>query len=275
MADEETMTDPEMEDETTEATDAEETAFDEGEEIGDTTADEEGDPDGDDPDEDEAPEEGLPRGVRKRIDTLTAKRRAAERRAEEAEKESERLRKLTGAGDPKAILAVAKRHGILPDLVGADEAKGLVDLGNAESRLSLLRDTLDDLEDSGEGETELGGKTYTAGQLRKLRRQAEREVEELREAYGPIRKTLSARTAKLLRLGLAAEKEAARGKQAPKAKARVSRKPDPEEDETPPARVGVRTRPQGHGAGATGANAKDRLRQFTMDLARRTEHRRE
>ncbi len=244
----------------------------------------------DDPDADaddtpeEDPDAGLPKGVRKRIDTLTAKRRAAERRAEASEAECARLRKLCGADDPKAILDVARRHGILPDRLGADEAKGLADLERREGRLSVIRDALDDLEDSGEGEVELGGKRYTAGQLRKLCRQTERDVEELREAYGEFRKSLSARTAKLLRLGLAAEKEATRaGKRKPadrKARqARTAREEDPEAlEDLPrrprPERGASRREPREGGAEDRGMSARERLRRMTMDIARGAERRR-
>ena len=163
-------------------------------------------------------------------------------------------------------------------LLGADEAKGLADLERREGRLSVIRDALDDLEDSGEGEVELGGKRYTAGQLRKLCRQTERDVEELREAYGELRKSLSARTAKLLRLGLAAEKEATRaGKRKPAGRkarqARTAREEDPEElDDLPrrprPERGASRREPGEGGAEDRGMSARERLRRMTMDIAR-------
>lgn len=254
-----------------------------GAEPSDETEDEESedDPDEDPDDPQEDPDEGLPKGVKKRIDTLTAKRHAAERRAEASEAECARLRKLVGADDPKAIIDVAKRHGILTDLIGADEAKGLVELDRKERQLSIISDTLDDLEDSEENEVELGGKSYTAGQLRKLRRQTERDLEELREAYSDIRKSLSARTAKLLRLGLAAEKEAARaGKQKSAGKKARQTKTERVDDFDDPPRTQSQRRtprrePRERGVETGGMSARDQLRRFTMDIARRTERRRE
>ena len=159
----------------------------------------EGDPDpdaaeeGEDPtddgeaEDDDAEDEGegaLPRGVRQRLAKVTAKRRAAEARAKELEDEVARLRDR--AESPALYRALAERHGILPDLIGEREAKGLRDLDEAERGAEALRDLLEELEDNGESETELDGRTVTRAQLRKSLREQERRARDLRERHGEV-----------------------------------------------------------------------------------------
>ena len=159
----------------------------------------EGDPDpdaaeeGEDPtddgeaedEDDEAEGEGaLPRGVRQRLAKVTAKRRAAEARAKELEDEVARLRDR--AESPALYRALAERHGILPDLIGEREAKGLRDLDEAERGAEALRDLLEELEDNGESETELDGRTVTRAQLRKdsaLVRKTKRDLDRIRPLF--------------------------------------------------------------------------------------------
>ena len=201
----------------------------------------EGDPDpdaaeeGEDPtddgeaEDDEAEDEGegaLPQGVRKRLAKVTAKRRAAEarakvtakRRAAEArakELEDEVARLRDRAESPALYRALAERHGILPDLIGEREAKGLRDLDEAERGAEALRDLLEELEDNGESETELDGRTVTRAQLRKSLREQERRARDLRERHGEVGERLRRRTLALVKLGLAAEKaQAARAAKA-------------------------------------------------------------
>ncbi len=208
----------------------------------------EGDPDpdaaeeGEDPtddgeaEDDDAEDEGegaLPQGVRKRLAKVTAKRRAAEARAKELEDEVARLRDR--AESPALYRALAERHGILPDLIGEREAKGLRDLDEAERGAEALRDLLEELEDNGESETELDGRTVTRAQLRKSLREQERRARDLRERHGEVGERLRRRTLALVKLGLAAEKaQAARAAKAPKAKAAESK---PRGDAGRPARV--------------------------------------
>lgn len=175
-------------------------------------------------------EGGLPRGVKRRLDKLTAKFRAAERERDEAQSEVERLKALSGERDPKVLLAVAEKHGILPEIMGARDAEGLRKLEKAEASLNTLEDLLDELEDSGESEATVSGKSYTLGELRRMRRQAEREQESLRETFLSVRKELSKRTAKLLKLGLAAEAARAKGKAESLKRKRVAEAEDEDED---------------------------------------------
>ena len=172
--------------------------------------------DGDDKDGD------LPQGVRKRLAKVTAKRRRAEARAKArakaAEEEAARLRDR--AEDPALYRALAERHGILPDLIGERDAKALRDLDDATRSAEALQDLLEEMEDNGESETEVAGKTVTRAQLRKSIREHRRRADDLRERCGDLGQRLRRRTLKLIKLGLAAEQEQGkRQAKAPAAKA--------------------------------------------------------
>ncbi len=207
----------------------------------------------------------LPRGVRRRLDKLTAKWRTAQRERDEAQGEVARLKAMSGEGDPKVLMAVAEKHGILPELVGAREAEGLRKLERAEARLGMLEDLLDDLEDSGETEATISGKSYTLGELRRMRREAAKEQESLKEGYLSVRKELSKRTAKLLKLGLKAEAAQAKGKRRAEAEDEDS---DWDEDDVPgrkarkvlkPKKSPMRKRSEDWGDG------RDRSRRFIIE----------
>lgn len=177
--------------------------------------------------EEESSDDGLPKGVQRRLSKLTRKRKEAEARAKELEAEVEKLR--ARSGDEKLYFNVAKKHGILPELLDARTVKGLDALSEVDESISALRDVLDDMEDSGESEVELGGKTVTRGAVRKRLRELEAQRSSLREDFGDVPKELGRRVAKLLKLGLAAEKAAAEQKQ----RKRV-RPDDEDEDEDEP-----------------------------------------
>lgn len=164
--------------------------------------DEDGEEEGDEPED----EPELPRGVQRRFAKLTKRRKEAEARVKALEAENAALRERSG--DAKLYFAAAKRHGILPELLDARTVKGLDDLSETEETLESLRDVLDDMEDSGENEMSLGGKTVTMGQVRKQVRALEKKRNGLREEFGEVPRELGRRVAKLLKLGLAAEKAA-------------------------------------------------------------------
>ncbi|HIV08758.1 MAG TPA: hypothetical protein IAC79_01415 [Candidatus Spyradenecus faecavium] len=188
-----------------------------------TREDEPEDPEADD--EDDGDKDGdLPQGVRKRLAKVTAKRRAAEARAKAAEEEAARLRDR--AEDPALYRALAERHGILPDLIGDRDAKALRDLDDATRSADALQDLLEEMEDNGDSEADVGGKTVTRAQLRKSIREHRRRADDLRERCGDLGQRLRRRTLKLIKLGLAAEQaQAKRPAKAPKAKANQDPRP--------------------------------------------------
>lgn len=186
-----------------------------------TREDEPEDPEADDED---GKDGDLPQGVRKRLAKVTAKRRQAEARAKAAEEEAARLRDR--AEDPALYRALAERHGILPDLIGDRDAKALRDLDDATRAADALQDLLEEMEDNGESETEISGKTVTRAQLRKSIREHRRRADDLRERCGDLGQRLRRRTLKLIKLGLAAEQ--AQGKRQAKApQAKASPEPRP------------------------------------------------
>lgn len=176
--------------------DTQEEPSDEGEGDDDTEADE------------DQSSDSTPEGVKRRFATLTAKRRAAEARVTELEAENTRLREASGMEDPMVYVAVAEKYGILPQITDTKTAKALGEMNNLEGRIDFLRDTLDRMEDREETEIVLQGETFMRADLRQELRRAERHYHDLKDHYGNVGKSLSERTAHLLRLGLAAEKAA-------------------------------------------------------------------
>lgn len=202
--DEEVDTSEEVETEDEEETD------DEGD-----TSDEDGDESDDEEDGAEAGN-GLPEGVKRRFAKLTKQRKTAEERAAKAEKELEALRERSGETSPKLLMAVAQKHGILPRLLSAKDAKDIERADKLESRIDVLEETLEELEDNGENEIVIGGETYTRAQLRKNLRKAKSEYSDIEDTIRDTRKTLAARCRKLIELGLEAEKAEKSGKKKPK-----------------------------------------------------------
>ena len=193
------------------------TQLDDGQEDDEGVGEEEDDDEADDSeseeetedDEEEAEEDdGTPEGVKRRFATLTKKRREAEARVAELEEEVERYRSRSGQDSPAVYLALAQKHGILPELTDARTAKALAEIGDIEGRVEFLRDTLDDMDDDQTNEITLSGHEYTRSELRKELRKAERRLSDLRDDFGDTGKRLKERTVKLIRLGLAAEKAA-------------------------------------------------------------------
>lgn len=193
------------------------TQLDDGQEDDEGVGEEEDDDEADDSeseeesedDEEEAEEDdGTPEGVKRRFATLTKKRREAEARVAELEEEVERYRSRSGQDSPAVYLALAQKHGILPELTDARTAKALAEIGDIEGRVEFLRDTLDDMDDDQTNEITLSGHEYTRSELRKELRKAERRLNDLRDDFGDAGKRLKERTVKLIRLGLAAEKAA-------------------------------------------------------------------
>lgn len=225
------------EDEFEDEADTSEDEVDEGDEEETDDEGDTSDEDGDEPDEEEDGAEagdGLPEGVKRRFAKLTKQRKTAEERAAKAEKELEALRERSGETNPKLLMAVAQKHGILPRLLSAKDAKDIDRADKLEGRIDVLEETLEELEDSGENEIVIGGETYTRAQLRKNLRKAKSELADFEDSVKETRKTLAARCRKLIELGLEAEKAAKSGKKKPK--------PASREDDDPPAKKKAKKR---------------------------------
>ena len=189
-------------DEREEVDDAEEEEEAEEEEDGEESEDAEEDDEGEDEDEDEEDGDGekddglkdMGKRAQKRIGKLTGEVKDLKRELEEA-------RRLTG-DDGKAILAAAETAGILPQLMSADEAKGIRELDSKTGAAKYLKKLLR----SDDDEFEIGGETrsrrWVQGELDDL----EDEIGELRERYGAKRRELSEKSKEIFELGMAAKK---------------------------------------------------------------------
>ena len=177
-------------DETGEDESGEDADEDEEDEDGDAEEDEDGDGD----DEEDDGEKGMGKRAKLRIGKLTGEVKDLKRELEEA-------RKLSG-DDGKAILAAAESAGILPQLMSADEAKGIKELDSKTSARKYLKKLLR----SDDDEFEIGGETrsrrWVQGELDDL----EEEIDGLRERYGAKRRELAEKSKRIFELGLAAQK---------------------------------------------------------------------
>ena len=164
----------------------------EEEEDGDGEEEDEDDEDGDGEKDDELKDMG--KRAQKRIGRLTGEVKDLKRELEEA-------RRLTG-DDGKAILAAAETAGILPQLMSADEAKGIRELDSKTGAMKYLKKLLR----SDDDEFEIGGATrsrrWVQGELDDL----EDEIGELRERYGAKRRELAEKSKEIFELGMAAKK---------------------------------------------------------------------
>ena len=193
---------PETVDETDEDEEAEEDEEESEEEDDEESEEEEDDGDDEDDDEDEEDEDddededlkGVGERAKKRIGKLTGEVKDLKRELEEA-------RKLTG-DDGRAILAAAETAGILPQLMSADEAKGIKELDSKTSAKKYLKKLLR----SDDDEFEIGGETrsrrWVQGELDDL----EEEIGELRERYGAKRRELAEKSKRIFELGMVAQK---------------------------------------------------------------------
>lgn len=142
----------------------------------------------------------------KRIGKLTAKRHEAETRAEQAERERDAAKAeaetaRTKYGD-RDILAAAKLTGILPELLGKDEADTLKRADQLQANIDQLEATLDDYPEGYEGQD---GKTVTPQQLRAWLRSARADLREIGDDAATLRKRKADEVRELLALGKAAK----------------------------------------------------------------------
>lgn len=193
----------ELEDEDGDSTDAdgddedagEDDADDDGEEDDDESEDDEDEESEDDEDEGKSKDrESMGKRAQKRIGKLTGEIKDLKRELEEA-------RKL-GGDDGKAILSAAETAGILPQLMSAEEAKGIQLLDSKTGVAKYLKKLLR----SDDDEFEIGGETrsrrWVQGELDDL----QDEIGDLREKYGKKRTELAEKSKKVFELGMAAMK---------------------------------------------------------------------
>lgn len=218
----------EDEDEAAEETDEDDEAGDDDADDGsddedDGSEDDDDDEESDDDDDDEkkSDREAMGKRAQKRIGKLTGEIKDLKRELEDA-------RKLSG-DDGKAILSAAETAGILPQLMSAEEAKGIQQLDSKTGVAKYLKKLLR----SDDDEFEIGGETrsrrWVEGELDDL----QEEIGELREKYGAKRSELAKKSKQVFELGMAAmkagwkpgEKKETKTKKAKKASAPTGKNP--------------------------------------------------
>lgn len=225
--------------------------------------------DSEDSDEEEETEEedaeessGLPIGIQRRLAKVTKARKSAEKRAAEAEEELARVKERSGESSPKVMMAIAQKHGILPQLMDKTTLQHICEVDELEERIESLREILDNMEDERQDEVTLNNRTYARGDLRKNLRADERRLNELKDETTPARKALTKRMARLIELGLEAEKQQ---QTKPVKKATSKKRVQEDEDETSAAKPRKRqlnnwTRQEAHAAEGLSRNDLLKLR---------------
>lgn len=147
---------------------------------------------------------GLPEWAQKRNKALVAQRNRTREKLAEAEteretlkSETETLRKRYGDQD---VLAAAKRTGLFPELLSPEEAKLL-------TQAETLQAQIDAYEDHPDGFTAANGQEVSAEQVRKWRREATRELNEIRDEAVTLRTTKARELKEIFALGMAAKRK--------------------------------------------------------------------
>ena len=245
---EEETEEPGTEDETDEeeSEEGEDEESEEESEEDDEESEEEGDEEESDEEEDEDGEgdekSRYGKRAQKRIGKLTGKVKDLERDLEAARKELDEAKKLTG-DDGKVLLEVARKSGILPNLLTAEVAKGLATLEKRRETLEAYEEWLDD-ESHTELETE-DGETVPRAKIRRRVRMLREEIEELDAKYAGRRAEAQRTVKELLELGRAARKAGWR----PGRKAEPASRPKKKETVKPGKGGGKVVRPKRRQAG--------------------------
>lgn len=173
-----------------------------------------GDDDGDDDDpedgddgEDEAEDAKLGERARKRIGKLVKERNAANAELARLKEELDGARKLAG-DDGKAILAAARRSGILPGLMTKDEAQAFDALAQYPRVIERYQDWLD--EHGPDDEFGDGDDAMSYGAVKKRVRRLSAELEDLKDGYGARQKELQQKVRQIFDLGMKAYRKGAK-----------------------------------------------------------------
>lgn len=160
-----------------------------------------------DPDDDlEADEEGFVKVkqdvLNKRIGKEVGKRKEAEEKAARALAESDLLKKRFDGENGKIVLGVAKKLGVLPELLSKEDAAGLSQLEEANDNVSALERMLDDDEAK---EFTIGNKQYSRKEVRGILRDWKSTQSELSEKFGDVSRTAAKSMQEIIALGMKAK----------------------------------------------------------------------
>lgn len=150
----------------------------------------------------------------KRVGKEVGKRKSAEERAERAEVELKELRARADADDAEAVIAAAQEAGVMPELLGPGEAKGMADLSHARTNIRMLGDALEDQEGD---EIVLGGKRYARADVKASLREWKDRISPLERRFGGAEQKAREKGLAIWKLGLAASRAGWKPGEKPKA----------------------------------------------------------
>jgi len=201
--------------------------------------------------------------VNKRIGALTARRKEAEQERDALKAERDELAQRAATLGDAATVRVAETAGILPELVGKDEAQRIGAHAESKRSVEFFGDWLEDNTEP-DSELELGGRKYSRAQVKTFKREHQRKLEELDDVPALTTK-LRQQSAEILRLGMAARKAGWKPGQREEAATVVKPKP-----KLPVAPAPARTMPGGGkprpGSGAPAKKSAEGIRDES-DLA--------
>ncbi len=145
----------------------------------------------------------MQKAFEKRIGKFTAERKSLEERAAEAEEELKALRERTDAEDAEAVLPAAREAGVMPEMLGTAEAKGLADLSHARRNARALSEALEDQDGD---EVTVQGETYARREVKQSLRVWKEKQEALERRFGRVEERAREKCLEVWKLGLAAKK---------------------------------------------------------------------
>jgi hypothetical protein len=131
-------------------------------------------------------------------------RKEAEEKYSEANRELEDYRKRYGDADGDTVLKAAQEAGVMPEVLTADAAKGVLQMESAKANSRYFSRLLRNDPDA--EEYEVKGQKMTRKEVVRQASDWEDEAERLEKRYGPVKARASEESAKIWKLGLAAKK---------------------------------------------------------------------
>ena len=176
-------------------------------------------------------------------DKEVAKRKSAEDRATAAEDEAKSLRERVNSEDGECVLAAAQACGVMPEMLGAADAKGLTDLARVKGNVRALENALEDADGD---EVIIDGATYTKAQVKASLRGWRDKSDALEKRFGGVEAKARERALEVWKLGVAAKKAGWKpGQKAEKAEDNPDDDDPDEPDKKPPKPAAKKDIPRG------------------------------
>lgn len=174
--------------------------------------------DPEEPEQDEADEEGFVKVkqdvLNKRIGKEVGKRKEAEEKAQRAQAEADVLKKRFDGDNSRMMLDIAKKHGVLPELLSKEDAAGLSQLEDANANVDVLDSLLDDEKAE---EFTIDGKQFSRKEVRGMLRDWRTKRQQLSDRYGDVSRTAAKTMQEVIALGMKAKAAGWTGEKKPPA----------------------------------------------------------